>query len=147
MIPNTQPETHISSLFFNLPFDFVWEHLTNPMSFPEIYPNWVSHVEIAVNGEFHGVAPAGDTFIIFPQTSREYGVIDFKIIDESGNVEWSRSRIFELKTGGCIYVHLAVRWDGVDDDFWNEHKKLTDADLENAKMLLEQRFQARNLQV
>jgi hypothetical protein len=135
-----QPETHISSFFFNLSFDFLWEYLTDPLNFPEIYPNWTSQVTKAENGEFLGIAPTGDSFTIVPQTNYKYGIIDFKIIDELGKIEWSRSRVFPLKTGGCIYIHLAVRWDGVDDDVWREHQKLTDKDLEHAKTILEQRF-------
>lgn len=43
-----------------------------------------------------------------------------------------------------MYVHVAVRWDGVGDDVWREHQQLTDKDLEHAKTILEQKFQNDN---
>lgn len=65
------------------------------------------------------------------------GVIDFRITDAAGHTELSRSRLFPLQTGGCVLIHLAVRWDGADDALWAAHKAGTDADLAHARRVLE----------
>jgi hypothetical protein len=81
-------------------------------------------------------------FFVQSPISREQGVIHFKIVDQAGNEEWSRSRIFPLKMGNCMYIHLAIQWEGIDDDFWERFKQGTDQDIENAKAVLEQQCRA-----
>ncbi len=132
--------THISSLLINVPFDFLWQQLSNPLNFPQLYPHWTSQVESKGNGEFEGVAPEGDLLTITPYISKEQGVIDFKIVAPTGNEELSRSRIFPLKTGGCMYIHLAVQWEGIDHEGWEAFKQGTDRDLENARVIIEQQY-------
>jgi hypothetical protein len=132
------PDTHLSSVRFRLPFDVVWDKLTNPLEFPGLYPAWTARVEPAGSpGAYSGVGPAGDRFTIRPILSREHGVIDFEVLDERGQVERSRSRLFPLGTDGCVLVHLAERWEGADDALWAEHRRRTDRDLENARRVVE----------
>lgn len=104
-------DTHVSSVFVDAPFDIVWAWITDPLRFPTIYPNWTSEVTRGPRGEgYEGVAPNGDTFKIVPKLDRAHGVADFEIVDEEGNVELSRARVFPLKAGGCAIIHLAYRW-------------------------------------
>jgi hypothetical protein len=134
-------ETHLSSVQFRLPYPMVWRWLADPLHFPRLYPNWTRHVERR-GTVYAGVGPAGDAFTIVPRLDEEQGIIDFEVADAAGHVELSRSRLFPLKTGGCVLVHLAVRWDGVDDAAWGDHQRGTDADLENARRLLEDELRA-----
>jgi hypothetical protein len=82
----------------------------------------------------------GRLFTIVPQLSPEHGVIGFEITSAEGHRELSRSRLFPLEDGGCILLHLAALWDGVDDASWMQHQRGTDADLENARRLIQAGF-------
>jgi hypothetical protein len=142
MLQQNPNNTHISALMFDVPFNTLWERLSNPLNFPELYPSWTIRVERKNDREFNGIAPEGDSFTITPYVNREQGVIDFKIVDRAGHEEWSRSRIFPLQLCSCMYVHLAVRWKGIDDEFWEVFKQGTDRDIENAKAVLERQYRA-----
>lgn len=131
-------DAHLSSIRFRVPFAEVWARLTDPLTFPRLYPTWTVEVERTDrSGVYAGIGPSGDSFTIVPRLSREHGVIDFEVTNSEGHIEVSRSRLFALKDGGCVLVHLAERWVGVDDAFWAQHQRGTDADLENARRLIE----------
>ncbi len=130
-------DVHITSVFVDAPSDAVWAWIADPERFPTVYPNWTSEVARTGADCYEGVAPNGDRFGIVPRLDREHGVVDFEIRNEGGSVELSRARIFPLKSGGCVVVHLAYRWEGVTDEFWEEFKVGTDEDLERAKALIE----------
>lgn len=127
----------ISAAFIDAPPAVVWQWITDPLNFPAIYPNWTANVEERTERGYAATGPAGERFRIVPKLDRAHGVVDFEVIGAEGNVELSRSRLFDMKGGGCTLVHLAVRWDGVDDVGWEQHKRATDEDLANAKRLIE----------
>lgn len=141
-IPKAQ--TYVSSVQFCLPYTVAWSQLSNPLNFPLLYPHWVQRMEPS-GSAYKGVAPSDASFTVVPHLNEDFGIIDFEIIDDIGQVELSRSRLFPLKSGGCFLVHLAVRWDGVDEAYWQEHQAATDADLENAKQILEADWLITNL--
>lgn len=129
-------DTYICHQRFSAPFETVWDLLTDPMRFPRVYPSWVA--KITPSGERYLVVdPSGEQFSLIPITAKDYGVVDFKIIDAQGHVEIARSRIFRLRTGGCILVHVAVRWEGCDDATWEAYKRDIDKDLKNAHAVVE----------
>lgn len=131
-------DVHLSSVFVNASLDAVWKWIADPASFPTIYPNWTSEVNRDSEGRYQGVAPDGEErFEIVPSLNHEHGVVDFEIKGEDGSVELSRARIYPLKSGGCQIVHLAYRWEGITDSFWEEFKVGTDQDLERAKEVIE----------
>jgi hypothetical protein len=37
-----------------------------------------------------------------------------------------------------MYIHLAVQWQGIDNESWEIFKQGTDQDIENARAVLEQ---------
>ena len=130
-------DVHISSVFVDAPFEAVWAWIADPLRFPTVYPNWTSKVTRSDAERYEGVAPNGDRFAIVPKLDREHGVVDFEVHNANGSVELSRARVYPLKAGGCAVVHLAYRWEGVTDGFWEEFKVGTDEDLERAKELAE----------
>ncbi len=137
VIPDA-PAVHVSTLHFRVPFAALWAQLSDPLRFPRLYPRWTSRVERTGADAYAGVGPGRDTFSIARRAHRRDGVVDFEIAAPGAAPELSRSRLFPLKTGGCVYVHVAVRWDGVDDAFWAQFKRDTDADLEQARRVLEE---------
>lgn len=62
--------------------------------------------------------------------------MDFDI-ESDGTVEQSRSRLFDVNTTACELVHVAVRWEGTTDEYWEEHKHGTDNDLKRTKQIIE----------
>lgn len=130
-------DVHVSTITFDLPYDVVWDWLSDPLRFPVIYPNWTAEVSL-IKDKYLALAPDGEKMMIKPVLDRVHGVIDFQV-DATGNVELSRSRLFETGDGRCTLVHLAVRWEGLDDVQWREHRLKTDHDLEIAKHQIESR--------
>lgn len=131
-----EDDTYGSSVFIEASFDTVWERITDPRNFPEMYPAWATEVEVINSDTFRGRGPDGDEFLIRPKLNHEFGVVDFDV-EAGGNVERSRSRLFDMADNACELVHLAVRWEGVDDRDWEEPKRGTDDDLERMKRLME----------
>ena len=135
--PAGAPGTRVSTVYFAAPFDLVWERLADPLHFPRLFPRWTGRVACLGPGFYVGIGPAGDRFAISPRLSREHGVIDLAIAAPGAEVELVRSRLFPDETGGCVYVRLAVRRSGVDDEAWAERLRAAEADLEHARQLLE----------
>lgn len=75
-----------------------------------------------------------------PHINREHGVIDFQVVDADGNVELSRSRLLPTAGDSFTLIHLAARWEGIDDQGWEQHKRDTDSDLAHVKQIVEQRL-------
>ena len=136
-MPQTRDDIHVSAVSFEAPIEAVWQWLTDPLRFPRIYPKWTRSVELRDDGSFAAVGPAGDSFRIVPHINREHGVIDFQVVDADDNVELSRSRLLPTKGDSCTLIHLAVRWDGIDDQGWEQHKRDTDSDLAHVKQIIE----------
>lgn len=136
MAPLTEQDTYVSSVFVEASFDTVWSCITDPLNFPKMYPVWTTAVEKIDEGAYRGIGPDGDEFVIRPELNRRFGIVDFTVEADRG-VERSRSRLFDVGEGACELVHLAVRWDGLDDESWEEHKRGTDGDLERMKRLVE----------
>lgn len=132
----TEDDAHVSSVFVRADFDTVWGRITDPLAFPALYPAWTTDVERIDEDQYRGTGPAGDEFVIRPRLDREHGIVDFDV-EASGTTERSRSRLFDVDEASCVLVHLAVRWEDVDDRYWAEHKHGTDADLERMKRLVE----------
>lgn len=132
----TTEETYVSSVFIAAGYDTVWERITDPTNFPELYPHWTTTVGTTNEGLYHGVGPDGDEFLIKPRLEEEHGVIDFEI-GAGGAIERSRSRLFDIDEHSCLLVHVAVRWRDIDDHDWEEHKRGTDDDLTRMKRLIE----------
>ena len=130
-------DSHVCAVFVGAAPGVVWRWVTDPLNFPTIYPNWTASVEASTDGGYAATGAAGDRFLILPQLDRRHGVIDFEVVDGDGNVELSRSRLFEMKGGGATLIHLAVRWEGVDDAAWERHRRGTEDDLANAKRVIE----------
>lgn len=136
MVATTAEDTHVSSVLIATTYDLVWKRITNPTNFPELYPNWATSVERTDEGRYRGIGPEGDEFLIEPRLDEEFGVVDFEI-DAGGAIERSRSRLFDVDEHSCLLIHVAVRWEGVDDHDWREQKRGIDDDLARMKRLLE----------
>lgn len=131
MTETTRDDLHVSTVFVEAGFEEVWRLVSDPLNFPEIYPSWADEVTCG-DGEYTARGPEGDEFVIRPELDRRYGVVDYEV--EVGDaVERSRSRLFSAGRNACLLVHVAVRWDGVDDDAWKRHQRDTDSDLERMK--------------
>ncbi|MFC7154141.1 hypothetical protein ACFQPA_01550 [Halomarina halobia] len=136
----TAADTHVSSVFFAVPFDAVWPRVTDPEAFPTLYPNRASAIERTGRGAFRATGPAGDEFTVYPHLDREFGIADVEVVDETGASEFSRSRLFPVGEGACVLVHLAVRRPRLLDDEWAAHRRGTDDDLRRAKVVIEDEF-------
>lgn len=130
-------DTHVSAVSFEAPIEAVWPLLIDPLRFPELYPSWIEDVVAAPDGSYVATGPSGDQFENRPVLDRDHGIIDFAVIDESGNMELSRSRLLATGEAACVLIHLAVRWPRLDDQAWDEHKRSTDSDLVRAKQIIE----------
>ncbi|ELY57537.1 hypothetical protein [Natronolimnohabitans innermongolicus] len=135
MATTTIEETHVSKVFVAADYRTVWEYITDPMNVPECYPNWTTSVA-PEKRHYRGVGTRGDEFTMTPHLDEESGVVDFEI-DAGSPVERPRSRLFAIDEHHCLLIHLAVRWEGVDDHGWQEHKRETDEDLGRMKRLVE----------
>ena len=131
---------HVTTQAFAAPFEFVWPRLTNPLNFPRYYPHWITEIAPSDREEFLGKDEMGDEFSIRPVLNRDTGAIDFEVTVPGEAPELSRSRLFPLKQEGCVLLHLAVRWEGVSDEFWQNHKVVTDNDLANASAIIGDEF-------
>lgn len=135
MAETHRKDVHLSTVFIEEAFEEVWGLVSDPMNFPEIYPSWTSEVTHE-DGGYNARGPGGDEFVINPQLDRGHGVVDFEV--EAGDaVERSRSRLFSAGKDACVLVHVAVRWEGADDDAWRRHRMATDSDLERMKEVAE----------
>jgi hypothetical protein len=130
------PDTHLFSVCIEASFEQVWDQITDPMNFPELYPAWTVEVEQVDDETFEGAGPNGDNFLIRPILDHTFGVIDFEV-KTSGSVEYSRSRLFRVDEHTCQLVHLAVRWENIDDTSWETHTRGTENDLKRMKQLIE----------
>lgn len=135
MTDTSREDVHVSTVFVEAGYDVVWILVSDPLNFPDIYPSWTSEVTQR-EGEYAARGPGGDEFLIHPELDRGYGVVDFEM-DLGGVVERSRSRLFGAGDDACVLVHVAVRWEGVDDDAWRRHREATDSDLERMKEFAE----------
>lgn len=135
MFTMSAEDTHVSSVFIAADYDTVWERITDPTNFPELYPHWTTSVK-PEEGRYRGIGSEGDEFLIEPRLDEEFGVVDFEI-DAGGPIERSRSRLFDVDEHSCLLVHVAVRWEGIDDRDWQEHKRGTDEDLARMERLVE----------
>jgi hypothetical protein len=132
----SEQDTYVSSVFIEASFDAIWDQITDPLNFPEIYPAWTTEVEKVDENTYHGTGPGGDEFVIRPELNRKFGIVDFTV--EAGqDIEQSRSRLFDVDENTCVLVHLAVRWNEIDDEQWEIHKRGTNDDLERLKRLVE----------
>lgn len=136
MASRGENDTYVSCVFIRTRFDTVWERITDPRNFPEMYPAWTSEVEVIDEGTYRGKGPDGDEFLIRPKLHHEFGIVDFDV-EAGGTIERSRSRLFDVGENACELVHLAVRWEGLDDGDWERHKQGTDDDLERMRRLIE----------
>ena len=83
-----EQDTHVSSVFVGAGFDAVWERITDPLQFPELYPTWTEAVEAIAPDTYRGRGPEGEEFDIRPTLDRELGVVDFEV-QAGGAVERS----------------------------------------------------------
>ena len=143
----------VTSKYFAVPFDYAWQLLTNPLYFPDLYPNWVTSVEPLDESSYEGAGSVGDPFIIVPRLNKQFGAADFETIDIDGNIEITRSRLFPVERG-CLMVYLVVRNEvihlaeafQVDHDlFWKIYMQNLQHDLSRAKLVVEKLYKTQRL--
>jgi hypothetical protein len=132
----SEQDTYVSSVHIEASFDTVWDQVTDPLNFPEMYPAWTTEVEKVDENTYYGTGPGGDEFVIRPDLNQKFGIVDFTV-EADQDVEQSRSRLFNVDENACVFIHLAVRWDKIADEEWETHKQGTDDDLERMKRIVE----------
>lgn len=109
----------------------IWNVVSDPMRFVEIYPSWMATVEPSGDMEFWiAASKAGEYFNIYSSFDEPTGTADFELIDELGMSTFFRTRIMSLPTGGCVVVQLASRVPGGNDEDWEARATALPADLE-----------------
>ncbi len=139
---NISNEIDTISEVFEVPYDYLWDYITNPLMFPVLYPNWVTIVNMTRKNEFSALGPSGEKFIIIPDLNKEYGVIDFKTVDKKGDKKTYRSRLVAIDSCKTVLVRLIYHLNGIDDpDFnWETYKSTIHKDYKNARKIVENVF-------
>jgi|SRR3989338_1329827 len=124
---------HVTKVVINKPFNIVWEWVTNPLKFPEIYPNWVKEIKKTGENTYFVTTPSGWAHSMTTKFDIKTGTIDFDI--DPG--ESSRSRIFAIGSGAVVHIHMAVKHPQVPSEIWEDLKNAVDQDYLNAKKVIE----------
>ncbi|MBI4041202.1 MAG: hypothetical protein HY390_04980 [Deltaproteobacteria bacterium] len=126
-------DTYISEVVVAKPFDVVWEWISNPLKYAEIYPNWIKSVEQRSQNIFQVQDQFGSTYDIELIANKIYGIVDLSI-----GPEISRSRLYALDEHRTAIVHFSKRLKNSSLIVWFFHKLTTDKDLKHAKKIIEQ---------
>jgi len=140
-MPLGESSSHLISVFFGVPADLVWPWLSNPLQFPRLYPSWVKRVEWLGPAFYVAVGTTGSRFVLRPRLCQETGVIDIEIVTPGAKVEVTRGRLFPV-SGGCLFVHVASRWEGEDEASWAIRRRAVEGDLARAARELERELTA-----
>jgi hypothetical protein len=127
----------LAATFVAAGFETVWARLADPAGLAELFPGWLASIA-PDDDHFTARGAAGERFDVYPRLNRDEGAADFELVDELGNAELERCRVFPVKTGGCVVLRLSVRWRGIDDASWERQRAALADDLEHARRLLEQ---------
>lgn len=125
-------DIHFSKVIIKKPYDIVWKWISNPLTYPQIYPSWLSEVKEVDVDSYEGYGPNGE-FQFTRLINKEYGIVDLKIGEEQ-----SRTRLFSLDKESTVVIHLAVRWEKMKNPFfWFFYKISVNSDFKKAKKIIE----------
>jgi len=125
-------DTHVTKITINKSFPKVWEYISNPLTYSQIYPFWLSEVKKIKNNFYEGKGPHGE-YKFERVIDKNFGIVDLKI----GN-ELSRTRIYPLDKDSTVVIHLGVRWGIMKNPlFWFFYKRDVNKDFKNAKKIIE----------
>jgi len=125
-------DTYVSDVTINRPFDVAWVWLSEPSNYRRLYPNWIKEITPASGDAYKVNDRFGGSYIVTVIRSKEFGIVDLHI-----GTETSRLRLIPLSAEKTLAVHVATRWTAANALAWFFHKRTTDQDLENAKMIIE----------
>jgi hypothetical protein len=129
-------DTYVSSVFIGRDFETVWQRLTDPLNFSDLYPNWITSVEQIGDDIYLATGTDGDSFTIVPHYDWQFGVVDFELVTEDGPVELASSRLIPVGNA-CVLVRLVVRSHDMEASAWEAHKRGVDGDHARVKRVLE----------
>lgn len=126
-------DIHITKIIIKKPYKTVWKWLSNPMTYSEIYPNWVSKIENIGDNYFQLKGTHNEDYKIQKITDENKGIIDLKI-----GKELSRTRLFLIDKDDTLVIHIGVRWEDMNNPIlWFFYKRSVDKDFKNAKKIIE----------
>lgn len=122
----------IHSLVICKSYDLVWQSLSDPLQYKELYPFWVKDISLQKFNAYQVEDQFGHSYSMTFVGNKDNGVIDLRI----GN-EISSLRIFQIGQNSTLLVHVAKRWQGISLIGWICHKITVRKDFKNAKKVIE----------
>lgn len=129
-------DTHVFHITIARSYDTVWDWVSEPKHYPELYPHWVKKVTELSPGHYQVDDQFGGSYPVDLIANREFGIVDLHIHLPVGE-EVSRGRIFPINDQTTVLVHLAHRWRGANPMQWFFHKLTTARDFKNTKKIIE----------
>ncbi len=126
---------HVYSLVVHKNYERVWQSLSDPLQYKELYPHWIKDILHMSGSEYVVHDQFGNTYPMQLSVNQEYGVVNLHIGQET-----SQLRLFQLDLSSTLVVHVAKRWEGINTLRWLFHKRTVAKDFCHAKSVLEQRL-------
>jgi hypothetical protein len=125
-------DIHVTKVVIKKPYEIVWKWLSDPLTYPNIYPFWLSEIKEVGDNLYGGTGPYGE-YKFTLEINQKLGSINLKIGNES-----SRTRLFQLDDENTVVIHLAVRWKDMKNHLsWFFYKRGVNKDFKNAKKIIE----------
>jgi hypothetical protein len=135
-------KVELCSKVFQVPHEYLWNYLTNPLMFPVLYPNWVAEIRLRKQDEYEVRSPSGDWFNLHIHTNKVYGIIDFKLMDQSGREDICHSRLLPVNESSTAIIHAIVEKQNSEKTLagWQAYRDSIEEDYENACKIVENVF-------
>jgi hypothetical protein len=129
----------LCSKVFHVPYEYLWNYLTNPLMFPVLYPNWIAEIRLRKQDEYEVKSPSGDRFYLYIHTNSEYGIIDFKMIDQEGREDICHTRLLPVDEGSTAIIHAMIEKQNseITAAEWQAYRETIEDDCENARKIVE----------
>lgn len=123
---------HVYSISIHKNVKNVWDHLSDPLQYSELYPHWVKEMSLKDNNQFQVHDQFGHTYAMSIDKNIDEGIIKLRI----GN-ELSTTYIVNLDQHNTLVTHVAKKWQGINTIGWILHQRTVAKDFKNAKKVIE----------
>ena len=66
---------HITSIQIERPIESVWKWVIDPLTYPKIYPHWVSEVSVKEENKYEITTSEGYKLVNFPRREHIYRIM------------------------------------------------------------------------
>ena len=128
--------THIETVVVDKSYDEVWEVLSNPLLYNDLYPHWIKAIEKTGQNTYQYTMPHVDNVVteMTVTANKKFGIIDLYIEGET-----SQARLVPIGDEKTAYVHVGYRWPGFNLFMWLMYKWGIHQDFKNTKSYIEAR--------